>query len=100
MRRKNTAHQQDIDDLKKQNKDLEAQSNYLNIVKLLIRSDIIFCCPSIYTVCSLQNAKALQLGGLRAQAGTGKSQHEESEGPNGEENPKDKRTKKKMKMST
>jgi len=51
-------------------------------------------------VCSLQKAKALQLGGLRAQAETSKHQQEEFQAVNGEESSKKKRANsKKMKMS-
>jgi Max protein len=42
MRRKNNSHQQDIDDLKRQNSVLEAQSNYFFIIRFEFFSNFSF----------------------------------------------------------
>lgn len=73
MRRKNAAHQQDIDDLKRQNEVLQTQ------------------------IRSLEKAKMLGVGELHGQAEAGK--YEESEGSDRENSTKGKRASKKMKTS-
>ncbi|XP_046458864.1 protein max-like isoform X2 [Daphnia pulex] len=74
MRRKNAAHQQDIDDLKRQNEVLQTQ------------------------IRSLEKAKMLNVGDMHTQAEAGKYQ-EDSEGSDRENSTKGKRSNKKMKTS-